>query len=188
MAISSVLNPLPKKGDNNPVFSASPALNISSSAYRGLPSVSPNDASITQDGIVRTSSRRRHSNKPYTQEEVDWLRYNKDDLGRKWETMVPLFKQQFPGRARDSDQCLSSRYYRSNYHVVLDENDKAVLDENRKPQKVFCKVRERKLAEMQHLPCNLYDKHPERAITYSWVNEEHKAIARQILRDRDCNL
>ncbi|KAM3081975.1 hypothetical protein ACMFMG_004435 [Clarireedia jacksonii] len=117
-----------------------------------------------------------HSNKAYTEEEVDFIRYHKDDLGLKWDPLLLVFKRAFPGRSRESDQCLSSRYYRANKFRLFDENGKVMRDENGKIMYLSAKVRGRGTPEGREegLPYTLVQVSPQRGLKYSWVREVHK--------------
>lgn len=129
------------------------------------------------------SLRPPHSNKAYTQEQVDWMRFFHDDLGNAWKSLPIKFQQQFATETRDSDQCFSSRYYRDN-QVPDHDNWEPILGSDGRPRLMAAKVRQRQTPEGRALdiPYKLVEKHPERAITYSWVGRDHKETAREILR------
>ncbi|TVY28463.1 hypothetical protein LHYA1_G003424 [Lachnellula hyalina] len=128
-----------------------------------------------------------HSNKAYTPEQIDWIRYLKEDCKHKWKELPSLFALQFPGvygyDSRTSDQCFSSRGYRDNRRPLTDKDWNPILNENGKVTWVEALVRERSTSEGMELdyPFTLVELHPERAVQYEWVSEEHKAMARRIL-------
>ncbi|ESZ89670.1 hypothetical protein SBOR_9945 [Sclerotinia borealis F-4128] len=126
---------------------------------------------------VSTSNRKKpRSNKAYSMEEVDFIRYNKDDLNKHWPEILSLFRRHFIQRQRDSEQCLSSRYYRSNHLKMYDASGRPMLDKNGKVRKISAKVRRRATpaGRVEALPYTLVQKHPQRAMAYSWVSSEHK--------------
>ncbi|PQE10797.1 hypothetical protein CJF30_00008942 [Rutstroemia sp. NJR-2017a BBW] len=135
----------------------------------------------------KTKSVKAHSNKAYTEEEVHFIRYHKDDLGLKWEPLLVLFKRAFPTRARESDQCLSSRYYRTNKFRLFDENDKFMRDENGKIMYLSAKVRGRSTPEgkAEALPYTLVQMNPQKGLKYSWVKEIHKKEMRILAAEMD---
>jgi hypothetical protein len=170
-----------------------------------------------RDARDRTSS--KHSNQPYPLEQVDWIRYQKDDMGITWAPMLALFHQTFPD-SRLSDKCLSCRYYRDNrvpmvewvrahpapasaasaqlllLHPVVPlgpppppppRTPRLLHDDNGRIRWVAARVRDRESREGVALavPYLLVDKHPERAVGYAWVSEEHKAVARRVLSGED---
>ncbi|TVY35849.1 hypothetical protein LSUB1_G006628 [Lachnellula subtilissima] len=122
-----------------------------------------------------------------TPEQIDWIRYLKEDCKHKWKELPSLFALQFPDvygfDSRTSDQCFSSRGYRDNRRPLTDKDWNPILDENGKVTWVEALVRERSTAEGLELdyPFTLVELHPERAVQYEWVSEEHKAMARRIL-------
>ena len=60
-------------------------------------------------------------------------------------------------------------------------------DEKGRIKWMAAKVRDRASEEGKELgiPFHLVDKHPERAVAYAWVREEHKVLARGVLERRD---
>lgn len=123
-----------------------------------------------------------HSNKPYTLEQVHFMRYYREDCGLFWPQVHALFYRHWPNSGRITVACLSSRYYRSNVVPKLDENGEPVLDKNGKVVMITAKVRERGTAEGKNKPFLLVDKHPEFALIYDWVEAEHKRKATRILQ------
>jgi hypothetical protein len=136
-----------------------------------------------------------HSNKPYTREQVHFIRYLREDCqqGSKisWPEILALFLQQFPEyQSADpplSVQCLSSRYYRANEAPMLDENGEPVLDSSGKVRMIRCKVRGRNMGQGKHIPYLLVDKHPDFALVYDWVKPEDKVKATRIVQALEKN-
>ncbi|KAF4631422.1 hypothetical protein G7Y89_g6704 [Cudoniella acicularis] len=131
-----------------------------------------------------------HSNRPYSPEAVDFIRYMKEDCGHKWDDVPELYYRQFVEHAptkfndRTTAQAFSSRYYRDDKAPMLDKNWNFIRLEDGRIKYRLAKVRERHTPEgkKEDIPYTLIDKHPDRAVTYSWVSEEHKAEAERILR------
>ncbi|KAH8653052.1 hypothetical protein BGZ60DRAFT_533248 [Tricladium varicosporioides] len=153
------------------------------------PSRSPTQAG--EDG-ESTASKPGHSNRKYAVEEVCWIRYMKEDCGKAWKDFPRLYFIQFLEplgitelpNDRNTAQCFSSRYYRDNDRPAIDENGNYMIGSNGRVQLVPAKVRDRTTPEgkAQDIPYTLVEKHPERALMYSWVQEVHKEEARAILR------
>ncbi|TAQ83402.1 hypothetical protein B7494_g8269 [Chlorociboria aeruginascens] len=133
-------------------------------------------------------TKKPHSNTRYEEEEVDFIRYMKDDCGYCWDKVLTAFQRQFHAQRahktqRDSNQCLSSRYYRDNRFPELDEDGEQRLSPDGRPLWIPAKVRSRTTPEgkIENLPYRLVDKHPERALRYPWVTEDFKEIAKMNL-------
>ncbi|CAG8960368.1 hypothetical protein HYFRA_00012443 [Hymenoscyphus fraxineus] len=159
---------------------------LRSPRQRSYHSTSPpasSSQSHAQDHHHAGSQRPPHSNKAYTQEQVDWMRFFHDDLGNAWKSLPVKFQEEFSTETRDSDQCFSSRYYRDN-QVPEHNNWEPILGSDGRPRLMPAKVRQRQTPEGRALdiPYKLVEKHPERALTYSWVGRAHKEAARDILR------
>jgi hypothetical protein len=131
-----------------------------------------------------------HSNKPYTMEQVHFMRYHKEDCGKmSWPDILTLFIQRFPEyqnlECPLTVPCLSSRYYRDNKVPMLDEQGKLVLDSNDRFIMVPWKIRQRNTADGKCIPYLFVDMHPELASIYDWVKPEDKARAERILQSLD---
>ncbi|RDL34434.1 uncharacterized protein BP5553_07562 [Venustampulla echinocandica] len=122
-----------------------------------------------------------NANKEYTREQTDWIRYMKEDCNVGWKFHASKFAQQFPD-VRETNQGFSSRYYRDNTVPRPDENWNTIIGKDGKAELIIASVRSRSTPEGRALdiPYTLIEKHPERALQYSWVSEEHKAEARRI--------
>jgi hypothetical protein len=123
-----------------------------------------------------------HSNKPYTVEQVHFLRYHKEDLANVWLAVHSMFYQRFPDSERLSIACLTSRYYRDNRVPKVDANGELVLDKNGNPIMIKAKIRDRATPEGKSIPYLFIEKHPEFALKYDWVRPEDKAVALKILQ------
>lgn len=139
-----------------------------------------------------------HSNKPYTAEMCDWIRYHRVDRGLTFkQDMLPLFFEQFPERFEPNatEQILSSRYYRDNDRPWLDENGNWGVDQKGALKTVKTKVRDATTAEGKELdfPRSLVDKWPARLLCERYrhwkspILEEDRDRARQILAGQDPN-
>lgn len=122
-----------------------------------------------------------HSNEAYTLEQVDAIRYFKDDLHLEWPAIQRAFEALFPG-ARGSQACLHSRYYRDNTVPLLSPSGKPLFDKKGKLRVRSAKVRGRATPEGREdgVPFGLVEKAPWRAVTYSWVREADRERARRI--------
>ncbi|KAH8587296.1 hypothetical protein B0O99DRAFT_678179 [Bisporella sp. PMI_857] len=143
---------------------------------------------------TRTSKRPRtrskstgRSNKPYTREQVDFIRYFKEDCRISFADLGPLFMKKFPDTLRETDQCFSSRYYRANIVPRRDQNGRPTFDDEGKVVWDTVKIRSRYTLEGERLsiPYTLVDMYPWRAVKYNWVSEEHKRVASLILHGID---
>jgi hypothetical protein len=131
-----------------------------------------------------SSAKTPHSNKAYTKEQVDFIRYTKEDIGIPWKAHPARFSRLWTDN-RDSDQCFSSRHYRSNVkprHV----NWIPILVDGR-PVMDPAPVRRRSTPEgkSEDFPYTLIELCPHRALNYSWVTSADKARALEILRADD---
>ena len=124
-----------------------------------------------------------HSNKPYTREHVYWMRYMKEDCMKSWKEMLVLWHIQFPDDPRESDQCLSSRQYRDNKALEVNQDGNPIVGPNGKAVMFCAKVRSRTTPQgkAMDVPFKFVEKHPEAALRYAWVSEDDKEIARKII-------
>jgi hypothetical protein len=136
-------------------------------------------------------SNKPHSNKPYTQEQVHFIRYQREDCGQTgqtgqtpWPDVLILFLEQFPEyqNLELSNSSLSSRYYRDNKVPKLDKEGELALDNKKRVIMIPCKVRGRG-TEGKHIPFLFVDMYPDIALSYNWVKLEDKEKARRILQD-----
>ncbi|PBP15941.1 hypothetical protein BUE80_DR013290 [Diplocarpon rosae] len=127
------------------------------------------------------------SNRPYTQEQVHWLRYHNEDCDLSYGEMFRLWGRQFPhpSDARGDGQNFSSRLYRDHKVPAMDAHGEPTWDARGKPRYIECKVRQRTDPAQMDIPFKLVEKHPEWALYWSWVRPADKAIARRILAGQD---
>ncbi|CAD6444884.1 ccdda093-ef53-4298-9a89-ad62c5b8fb59 [Sclerotinia trifoliorum] len=130
--------------------------------------------------VSAPNRKRARSNKAYSIEEVDFIRYHKEDLNKTWDEILSFFKRYFVDR--DTEQSLSSRYYRDNCFKMYDADGRPMQDENGKIRTFSAKVRQRgtPAGREEALPYTLVQKHPERAMRYPWVSEQHKVEAQRL--------
>jgi hypothetical protein len=107
----------------------------------------------------------------------------KDDCMESWREMLVLWRIQFPNDQRESDQCLSSRYYRDNKAPQVNQDGNPIVRPNNKAVMFSAKVRNRTTPQgkAMDVPFKFVEKHPEAALTYAWVSEDNKKIARKII-------
>jgi len=140
----------------------------------------------------RTTPREPHSNKKYPREQVQWMSYMKEDCNAKYETIVENWWKTWPGsRSRISHQSISSRLYRDNLMPLFDELGSIIRDSNGKIIMASCKVRERSTKpEHKEFPFTFVEKLPHRALDPNLkfkVSEEHKQLARNIIKKDEAN-
>ncbi|KAM0146906.1 hypothetical protein ACHAPG_010893 [Botrytis cinerea] len=140
--------------------------------------------------VTLSDKKKPRSNKAYSTEEVDFIRYHKEDLNKHWPEVLLCFRQHFREYQRESEQCLSSRYYRDNNIKMYDESGREMRDENGRTRYISAKVRRRgtPAGRLEGIPYTLVQKHPERAMKYSWVSEHHRVEMKrlaEIMADQD---
>jgi hypothetical protein len=145
------------------------------------------DAVLEKAGSSRKRKRSRSNepyNKPYTKEQQDWIRYQREDLSHGWEEIKENFYVKFPDvqRRRNSAAAFSSRFYRGNRVPKLDENSQPVIDTNGNFVMMQANVKDRVKGDW---PSRLVDLHPELVLSYGWVTEEGKKEANEILEILD---
>jgi len=140
---------------------------------------------------VKPRKSKGHSNKAYTLTQVDWMRYQKEDLSLSWKDIHLLFLTTFPPNdnspPRESDQCMSSRLYRDNVIPILGVNGGPQWDEKGSLVSEPAKVRDRTTEEGKRkgVPYRLVDKYPWRVVAnvggaYNFVSERDRNIAKMI--------
>ena len=100
----------------------------------------------------RVEKPRREFRPPYSQEEEDFIWYQRDDLARGWKEIVAAFQAQFPRRKEVSFQSLQCKYYR---HIGSEQG----------PQ-----VRERN----KEAPMGSYGILAQSGRRYEWMRLEHR--------------
>ncbi|GKT88287.1 hypothetical protein Ct61P_06137 [Colletotrichum tofieldiae] len=145
-----------------PILSPRPA--ASSTGYR--PSRRP-----------RRSPTGSRCNVKYTIQQVDFIDYFRVDHHLSWKEVEAKYAAVFPEDAakghKRGPQGLQGVYYRKNKQIpATDPNNLLVFDEDDNPKTFQCDVREQ--GKKMNNSIGLLGMHPERAITYSWVSEEHK--------------
>ncbi|KAH6712544.1 hypothetical protein BKA61DRAFT_610498 [Leptodontidium sp. MPI-SDFR-AT-0119] len=126
-----------------------------------------------------------HSNKPYTQEQIHWLRYHAEDCGLNYAQMYNLWAIHFPNDPRVPGQAFCSRLYRDNISAMVDDDDNLIRDSDGKPIIIVINIRKRQQSKFKHFPFKFWEKNPEWALYWDWVMPEHKAMAQKILDGRD---
>ncbi|PVH80077.1 hypothetical protein DL98DRAFT_572176 [Cadophora sp. DSE1049] len=168
-----------------------PRLSIAS--RRPMTSPSPSlDSESSHEGEERKIGNKKkrkptgpHSNKPYTQEQLHWLRYFCEDRGFKYHEMYRAWNIQFPGDYREPKQAFSSRLYRENIYATLDDNGELARDRDGKPEIIPIGKRQRHNPKYRDFPFKLWEHSPEWALYWDWVLPEHKVMAQRILDGRD---
>lgn len=125
-------------------------------------------------------------NRPYNIAQVDWVRYTKVDLSLSYDSMAKPFALVWPGESK-TGHCFSARFYRDNWIPRVDVNNNPVYDEKGAIIMDSAKMRDIKSEEGKEkgVPYSLVERYPWRALEYPWVDEEHKEIARAIMRGQD---
>ncbi|TGO16984.1 hypothetical protein BTUL_0022g00860 [Botrytis tulipae] len=136
--------------------------------------------------VSLSGKKKPRSNKAYSLEEIDFIRYHKEDLNKHWEEVLLYFRKRFRGYQRESEQCLSSRYYRDNNIKMYDESGRVMRDENGRIRYISAKVRRRgtPVGRLEGIPYTLVQKHPERAMNYSWVLEHHRNEMKRLAEEK----
>ncbi|KAF6842457.1 hypothetical protein CMUS01_03101 [Colletotrichum musicola] len=116
-------------------------------------------------------------NVKYTIQQVDFIDYFRVDHHLSWKEVEAKYASIFPEDAakghKRGPQGLQGVYYRKNKQIpATDQNNLFIFDEDDNPRTFQCDVREQ--GKKMNNSIGLLAMHPERAITYSWVSEEHK--------------
>ncbi|KAM3066517.1 hypothetical protein ACMFMG_012015 [Clarireedia jacksonii] len=132
-------------------------------------------------------STKSQNKKTYTEEEVDFIRYHREDLGFGWEQIFRLFKEIFPNHSCKSNQGVSARFYRANKFKLYTENGQEMRDTTGKIVYLDAKVRKRRTLEGKEegLPYTLVQRYPQRGLKYSWVGEQHKREMMKLASEMD---
>ncbi|GKT44003.1 uncharacterized protein ColSpa_04184 [Colletotrichum spaethianum] len=157
----------------------------------------PVTALRTSNGACSPSRRPRRSptgsrcNVKYTIQQVDFIDYFRVDHHLSWKEVEAKYAAVFPEDAakghKRGPQGLQGVYYRKNKQIpATDPNNLLVFDEDDNPKTFQCDVREQ--GKKMNNSIGLLGMHPERAITYSWVSEEHKRQYEKLGRARQAQL
>jgi hypothetical protein len=140
-------------------------------------------------GGKKTCIERPHSNLKYTVAEVDYMRYEREDLGSKpWDIILPEFNEQFcliegnMRRRRYTNQALQGRYYREQpeYRETVGSDGDSVKRTHRIRDR-NCEEG-RRVKEREGFTYGLVEAAPERLLSYDWkiIKDEHKKRASEI--------
>ncbi|KAK2011451.1 hypothetical protein LZ32DRAFT_336963 [Colletotrichum eremochloae] len=157
----------------------------------------PVTALQTPNGTCSPSRRPRRSptgsrcNVKYTIQQVDFIDYFRVDHHLSWKEVEAKYAAVFPEDAakghKRGPQGLQGVYYRKNKQIpATDTNNLLVFDEDDNPKTFQCDVREQ--GKKMNNSIGLLGMHPERAITYPWVSEEHKRQYEKLGRARQAQL
>ncbi|GJC90460.1 hypothetical protein ColLi_13298 [Colletotrichum liriopes] len=115
-------------------------------------------------------------NVKYTTQQIDFIDYFRVDRQFSWKKVEDEYAAIFPEDAANGykrgPQGLQGVYYRKNKQIpATDKNDVLLFDDNNNVKTLRREVRKQ---WRMHKPIGLLQMHPERAINYAWVTEEHK--------------
>ncbi|KAK1975878.1 hypothetical protein LZ30DRAFT_693271 [Colletotrichum cereale] len=137
----------------------------------------------TATGSISSRKRRKgtHCNVKYTTQQIDFIDYFRVDQHFSWKEVEVKYSAVFPGDAaqgyKRGPQGLQGVYYRKNKQIpVTDPNNLLVFNKDDNPITFQCDVRE----QGKKNSIGLLGMHPERAITYAWVSEEHKRQCKKL--------
>ncbi|WYZ40544.1 hypothetical protein EsH8_IV_000885 [Colletotrichum jinshuiense] len=130
-------------------------------------------------------------NVKYTIQQVDFIDYFRVDHHLSWKEVEAKYAAVFPEDAakghKRGPQGLQGVYYRKNKQIpATDPNNLLVFDEDDNPKTFQCDVREQ--GKKMNNSIGLLGMHPERAISYSWVTDEHKRQFEKLGRARQAQL
>ncbi|KAK0099536.1 hypothetical protein ONS96_008370 [Cadophora gregata f. sp. sojae] len=166
-----------------------PRLSIASTCKSPSPSVRSESSRDGEESKVGKKKKRKpsgpHNNKPYTQEQFQWLWYYSHDRDFNYAEMYRVWRIQFPDELRDPGQAFSSRLYRESLFPVLDANGEIMRERDGKPRFKPIRKRLRQFAEFKDYPYKFWEHSPEWALYWDWVSPEHKAMAQRLLDGRD---
>ncbi|KAF9874072.1 hypothetical protein CkaCkLH20_08444 [Colletotrichum karsti] len=130
-------------------------------------------------------------NVKYTIQQVDFIDYFRVDHHLSWKEVEAKYASVFPEDAakghKRGPQGLQGVYYRKNKQIpATDQNNLFIFDEDDNPRTFQCDVREQ--GKKMNNSIGLLAMHPERAINYSWVSDEHKRQFEKVGRARQAQL
>ncbi|KAF4455917.1 hypothetical protein F53441_1855 [Fusarium austroafricanum] len=117
-----------------------------------------------------------HNKQQYTTEEGDFIIYARYDRNLKWSHVEQEFAAQFGHSPKRTVQGIQAWHYRMNNHIPdWDENGYLVFDseDGEKPCQVSAKSHRKHLGKS-----GIALRYPERAVNYTWVDNETKLQAR----------
>ncbi|KAI0389916.1 hypothetical protein F5Y17DRAFT_469316 [Xylariaceae sp. FL0594] len=124
-----------------------------------------------------------HCNIKYAVEELDYIRYQRMDVGQEWDAVEAKFHEKFPMVVFPEErqkQGLQGVIYRQNAILPRIVDGRLIFMENGHVEPVCVKTREQ---EEKHL-YTLVNLFPERAMHYDWVTPKERQRARMIYHDR----
>lgn len=121
-------------------------------------------------------------NVKYTTQQIDFIDYFRVDHQLSWKDVEVKYAAVFPEDAakghKRGPQGLQGVYYRKNKQIpATNENNLFLFDEDNNLKTLKSVVREQ---NKKQKPIGLLKMHPERAINYDWVTEEHKSQYEEI--------
>ncbi|OAQ57953.1 hypothetical protein VFPPC_11844 [Pochonia chlamydosporia 170] len=118
-----------------------------------------------------------HINQKYTTEEGDFIIYAWHDKNLKWKCIKEDFAAMFGRTPERTVQGLQAWYYRMNQRIPAWDQDGWLIFDNKddlEPKHISIKCRERHSQDKPMEQVGLGQRHPERALHYSWVDPELK--------------
>ncbi|KAK2005259.1 hypothetical protein LZ32DRAFT_546439, partial [Colletotrichum eremochloae] len=121
-------------------------------------------------------------NVKYTTEQIDFIDYFRVDHQLSWKDVEVIYAAAFPEDAakgyKRGPQGLQGVYYRKNKQIpATDQSGHLLFDNNNNLETLQSAVREQAMSQK---PIGLLQMHPERAINYAWVTDEHKSQCKKI--------
>jgi len=121
-----------------------------------------------------------HCNIKYAVEELDYIRYQRIDIGQEWDAVEAKFHEKFPMIVFPEErqkQGLQGVYYRQNSVLPRIVDGQLVFMDNGHVEPVCVKTREQSEEKQLYTLVNLF---PERAMYYDWVSPKDRQRAREI--------
>jgi hypothetical protein len=121
-----------------------------------------------------------HCNIKYRIQELDYIRYQRIDIGQEWDAVEAKFHEKFPMIVFPEErqkQGLQGVYYRQNGLLPRLVDGQLLFMDNGHVEAICVKTREQ--SEEKHL-YTLVNLFPERAMYYDWVSPKDRQRAREI--------